>query len=40
MRTAMYPRTCSAGRVGIGVQDAADALLPVIAGDVLKILSP
>ena len=28
MRPGLCPRTCSAGRVGIGVEGAADALLP------------
>ena len=28
MRSGLCPRTCSAGRVGIGVEGAADALLP------------
>ena len=28
MRPALCPRTCSASRVGIGVEGAADALLP------------
>ena len=36
MRPALCPRTCSASRVGIGVEGAADALLPVMADDVLS----
>ena len=36
MRSALCPRSCSASRVGVGVEGAADALLPVMADDVLS----